>query len=183
MAYQLTDPDDIKVFILYILKNVGGTLSYNDLHDAVVIDNMVSPFDAVHSLTELADKKNIEIRPDKKSPKIFVSITEQGTQVAETLQSRFNDYVRTKSLESALRYLDFKKRGITAHCSVKQAEGDSYDFKVKLTEKDSTLLELTVKADNVYLAEKMRYNFESHPETVYRSIISLLSGDAGFLLT
>ena len=42
MAFQLKNQNDIKIFILYLLMNVPRPLSYNELNDIVVQDELVS---------------------------------------------------------------------------------------------------------------------------------------------
>ena len=49
-------------------------------------------------------------------------------------------------------------------------------------EKENELLQISLQADNSYQARQMTLHFEEQPEIIYRSVLSLLSGDAGFLL-
>ena len=60
------------------------------------------------------------------------------------------------------------------------------DGRVKITfglsEKENELLQISLQADNSYQARQMTLHFEEQPEIIYRSVLSLLSGDAGFLL-
>ena len=47
--------------------------------------------------------------------------------------------------------------------------------------RQDTPMELKLTVDNEYQADKMEFHFRENPETIYRSVLSLFAGDAGFL--
>ena len=53
----------------------------------------------------------------------------------------------------------------------------------RLTQKGETLFDLSLIADNEYMAQQLSHNFQSDPERICRSILSLLSGDTGYLFS
>lgn len=181
MAYQFKDHNDIKIFILYLLKNVGRPLCYNELNDVVAQDELVNYIDFAECVGELVDTGNIRttLTPDG----LTYEITPQGIKVADTLESGIDGYIRTTSLKSAMRYLSFKERGIRIAVTTSPREDGRIDLTVTIKEKTETLMSLSLIADNDYQARKMSYHFQSQPETVYRSIFALLSGEANYLLS
>ena len=50
MQAALKDKNDIKIFILYLMRNVGYPLEFENLNDIVVQDGVVGYFDFVECL-------------------------------------------------------------------------------------------------------------------------------------
>lgn len=239
MQAPLKDKNDIKIFILYLMKNVGYPLDFPDINDIVVQDGLVNYFDFAECFAELLDTGNIsEIKPEstdvtgaicEKStnsadnaktdttdvntgsgsdsdlsvnlnlapaqPSALYSITEQGKQVAESLQSDLMMMIREKSLRSAMRLLSFKKRGAQVKYSVSEhkAAGKSgtdrggnvsggYDFHCTIIEAKSEIMNLTFFVENKKLLDRIIWNFENKPETVYRGILAVISGEINYLI-
>ena len=181
---KLKNKTDIKIFILYLLNNVGYPLRYAEINDISVQDNFVGTIEFAECFSELLETGNIEEckdeTPDENTP--CYRITEQGKSVAAALESDILGFIRTKSLKSALRYLSFSRKGCFVHTKVTQRPDGKFDLKCSVAEPDSPTLELSVMVDNRYQLNRMRHHFEENPETVYRSILALLSGEADYLL-
>lgn len=186
MQAPLKDKNDIKIFILYLLKNLNYPLDFNTIGDIVVQDEFVNYFDFAECFAELLDSGNIEqIRsPDKgKSSKgELYRVTETGITIAEQLQSSLLNMIKEKSLKSALRMLSFKSRGSDVSCKTAEREDGRYDLLCEVSENGCKLLELGMIIDTKYQLDKMVYNFNERPEVVYRGIISLLTGDINYLI-
>ena len=177
---KLNNKTDIKIFILYLLSNVGYPLSYGQINDITVQDDFVGSFEFAECFSELLETGNVK-ECEEDSEKTYL-ITEQGKSVAAALQSDILGFIRTKSLKSALRYLSFQKRGSYVHTEVVQRPDGKFDLKCQVAEPDNPTLEIQVAIDNRYQLNRMRHHFEENPETVYRSILALLSGEADYLL-
>ena len=84
MQAPLKEKNDIKIFILYLLKNLNYPLDFNTISDIVVQDEFVNYFDFAECFAELLDIGNIEqipAKPDeqKNSPDLY-RITATGIQ-------------------------------------------------------------------------------------------------------
>ena len=197
MQAHLKEKNDIKIFILYLLKNLRYPLDFNTISDIVVQDEFVNYFDFAECFAELLDsgtieqirvseniEKNASIgkngRPEKKSE--LYRITDNGINVVEQLHSNLLNMIKDKSLKSAMRLLSFKNDGSEVKCSIKECEGDTRELCCEVIEKRQTLMELRIKVDSRQQAEKMAYNFNERPEVIYRGVISLLTGDINYLI-
>ena len=178
---KLKNKTDIKIFILYLLNNVGYPLSYDQLHDISVQDNFVGSMEFSECFSELLDTGNVEEIKNEDGSSAY-KITAQGASVAAALQSDILGYVRTKSLKSALRYLSFARKGLFVQTEAVQRPDGRFDLKCSVAEPDNPTMELSIMVDNRYQLNRMRHHFEENPETVYRSILALLSGEADYLL-
>ena len=180
MQAALKDKNDIKIFILYLMRNVGYPLEFENLNDIVVQDVVVGYFDFVECFGELLDTGNIaEIKKDNSDMYI---ITEQGKQVSDNLEGNLLGIIRDKSLKSALRLLSFKKRGSEIKCSSSQRDDGRYTFVCSIVDQHEETLHLELIVDNKIELEKMKYNFSDKPEICYRGILALLSGEVNYLL-
>ena len=188
MQAPLKEKNDIKIFILYLLKNLNYPLDFNTISDIVVQDEFVNYFDFAECFAELLDIGNIEqipatqnVNTEKKSADLY-RITPNGIQVVEQLQSNLLNVIKEKSLKSAMRLLSFKSRGSQVKCTGLERDDGRYDLKCEVIEDGAKLLELGVIIDSKYQLDKMMYNFNERPEVIYRGIISLLTGDINYLI-
>ena len=182
MQSRLKDKNDIKIFILYLLKNVGYALDFSNINDIVVQDGVVNYFDFAECFAELIDAGNIREDAASEAGEATYSLTEQGKQVCDNLQSELLPMIREKSLKSALRLLSFKKRGSISKCSISKLPDGKFIFSCKVVEEHKDILDLNLVVDNKKMLDKMMYNFDERPETVYKGLISVLTGEINYLL-
>lgn len=181
MQAPLKDKNDIKIFILYLLRNIGYPLDFVNINDIVVQDGFVNYFDFAECFAELLETGNVE--EIKRDGDDLYTITEQGRHVADTLQSRLMSILREKSLKSALRLLSFKQRGADVKCEVEPLADGRFRMHCIVIDKHEETLHVTLILEDHLQVEKMRYNFMNKPETVYRGIMALLSGEVNYLIT
>lgn len=180
MQAPLKDKNDIKIFILYLMRNIGYPLDFANINDIVVQDGYVNYFDFAECFAELLDMGNIEeVKVDGEDRYI---ITDRGIHVADNLESNLLSTLREKSLKSALRLLSFKKRGANIRCEVEPGGEGKFVLRCEISEGKEQLMQLRVLLDSPNQMEKMRYNFNDRPETVYRGVLALLSGEVNYLL-
>lgn len=196
MQAPLKEKNDIKIFILYLLKNLNYPLDFNTISDIVVQDEFVSYFDFAECFAELLDTETIEMlriseeivepsigengRPENKSE--YFKITEKGIVVVEQLQSNLLGIIKEKSLKSAMRLLSFKQRGADLKCTHALREDGKYDLHCEVIENFEPVLQINLVVENEDLLHKMIENFNEHPEVAYRGVLAVLSGDINYLV-
>lgn len=197
MQAPLKEKNDIKIFILYLLKNLNYPLDFNTISDIVVQDEFVSYFDFAECFAELLDLGTIEQirvgdelvleasigengRPEKKNE--LYRITENGINVVEQLQSSLLNMIKEKSLKSAMRMLSFKSRGSDVKCTSAERGDGKFDLHCEVIENQTTLLEINLVVENKQQLDSMKYNFYERPEVIYRGVVSLLTGDINYLI-
>lgn len=185
MQAPLRDKNDIKIFILYLLKNLKYPLDFNTISDIVVQDEFVNYFDFAECFGELLDSGNIELMPDsgKSDTKELYRITQNGITVAEQLQSSLLNMIKEKSLKSAMRLLSFKSRGSDVRCHTEEREDGRYNLVCEVIEGGCAIMHIELVIDTKYQLDKMEYNFNERPEIIYRGVISLLTGDINYLIS
>lgn len=178
---MLTDRDDVKIFILYLLNSIGYPLEKGVLHDISVQDGYISTFDFIEAFDEMLANDNIS-REEVDEDTEIISITEKGKHIADTLNGKLLSSVREKALKSALRLLSFKKRGTKITSDVSQLPHGKYEFTCSIKDNSGDLMELRVTLDNPKQLDRTMYNFDQRPEFIYKGILALLAGEVDYLL-
>ena len=180
MQNQLKDKNDIKIFILYLLRHIGYPLDFVSINDIVVQDGFVGYFDFVECFAELLETGNIEEM--KNDGEEMYRITPQGIHVADTLDSRLINMIKEKSLKSALRLLSFKERGAKVKFDFHTLQNGGFSAECIITEKDEEILNVTLTLESSNQLERIRHNFYDKPEVVYRGILAVLTGEVNYLI-
>ncbi len=171
--------NDIKIFILYLMRNVGYPLDFPNINDIVVQDGFVSYFDFAECFAELLETGNI--RKFEEAGEDLYEVTEQGKQVADSLQSDLMNMIRERSLKNALRLLSFKKRGAKISFKRKQERDGTYTVNCMISEGEKELLNMKLHVDNIKELDRMEHSFRERPEYIYKGILSLMTGEADYL--
>ncbi len=181
MQAPLKEKNDIKIFILYLMRNIGYPLDFSNITDIVLQDEIVKYFDFAECFSELLETGNIAEERSEGGETLY-SITEQGKHVADSLQSDLFMMIRERSLKSALRLLSFKKRGSFIKCKSKPLDDGSFLLCCQIVESKEEVLNITLKVDNKKQLDRMTHNFEQRPEAVYKGLMTLLTGEINYLI-
>jgi hypothetical protein len=138
--------------------------------------------DFAESFHEMMDAGLIlEVPGEEENMPMYV-VSDKGKYVARELNSDILTSILDKSLSAALRYLDFKKRGVEAKAIITKRDDGRYDIECKMMEKGEVIYLTRVTVDTVQRAEKMKENFYGRPEGIYKATLALLAGNVNFLL-
>lgn len=175
---KLINKIDIKVFILFLLKNVGEPLEYTTVNDIVVQDEFVNYFDFAFCFSELLEAGQIE--EYQVDGNCLYSISESGKEVLESYESSLLPVIRERALKSALRLIAFYRHGNRVSSTITKC-GDGYNLKCNIVDKQKTLFSVEVFLAEKNYAEKLKANFDERAEIIFRGALSLLSGDVNFI--
>lgn len=205
MASQLKEENEIKIFILYLLDRLDYPLDYPSIGAIMMQDGIVNFFDFAQCFFALVDaghireivvededeqnsaeEKGENAEPDAEDEEpepgatVLYEVTESGRQVARVLSDNLMVSVREKGYRSAIRHLDFAKKGAYINTSYKP-EGEGYTVNFTIKQKTGTMLDLKLYADSEYQLNRMLSNFSERPEVIFRGVVALLSGDVNYL--
>ena len=209
MPETFHSPQQVKVFILYLLEKVGYPLDYNDLATIIIRDGYVDYFDFVtyfHELLEDGHIKKISVpcdgakeyqseQSDENSvteldnssdndaqTKDLYEVSETGRMIAKGLaDDLLIAAVREKSYISAMRHLSLAKRGAVVDHRIEMVGDGTYIFHCSIKDCDGMAFDLALRADSYLQVSRMRMNFEDKPDVVYRGIIALVTGNVNYL--
>ena len=190
MSSPIGSKRNVKIFVLYLMENIDYPLDFPTLNDIVMQTDYVMYLDFAEAFQEMLDMGLILETYDESEKANLYCVSEKGRCVAQELHSDILSTILDKSLQSALRYLDFKKRGIEAHCTSRPRADGRYDVSFSFPEKKpgpnakrELIFSATLAVDTSNRAERMIENFKDHPESMYRGIVALFAGDVNYLFT
>lgn len=167
----LTNMADVKAMILYIMNYTGRPLSYDNLADIVLYDELVEYFDFTAAMDELLNKGLIDIlSPDETRTYKITSLGQQTVQIYEK-NLPFN--VRKKNVASVIRVLAQIERDKQIKTDI-QKENGGYLVTCTLMEGEQLLMEYKILVPNELQAHLIAEQFKSDPTPKYQGILSLL---------
>lgn len=186
MPETFHSPQQVKVFILYLLDKIGYPLDYNDIATIVIRDGYVDYFDFVTYFHELLEDGHIQTTKHDAdgaaTERDSYTVSDTGKLIAKGLaDDLLLAAVREKSYISAMRHLSLEKRGAVVNHDIVQNGDGTYNFKCSIKDCDGLAFDLTLRADSYMQASRMRMNFEDKPDVVYRGLIALVTGNVNYL--
>ena len=179
MALQLREKTDVKIFILYLLMNIGKPIDLITLNDIVVQDEFVTQFDFMDCISELVDAGAVNKLPLGDTE--LYNISHEGIIAARTLQSTLLPQIREKSFRSAVQLLSFKRRGSKPSSRIEQLPDGRSRFVCAISDAAGAYMETRFVFDTLRQAERMKYNFDENAEFIYRGMLGLFSGEVNYL--
>ena len=180
MQAQLKKKTEIKIYILYVMKNIGYPVEFDKLNDTITADGPINYFGFAECFSELLDTNNI-MRREENGTEGFV-ITEQGINVVDNLLDTLLPSYRRTALAAATRLTSFDKRGATIEHSTKKLSDGSYKLSFRVSEYSKEIFSLSLNLASREQADRIEYNLSKNSDGVYKSIMALLSGQADYLL-
>lgn len=175
---KLENPIDVKVFILFLMNNVGEALNYDTVHDIVVQDEFVNHFDFAICFSELLEMGQVIEIGEEGKRRYFIS--QSGKETLESYESSLLTIIKERALRSALRLIAFNRSGNRILSSIEETEKGNM-LRCSIVDKEKTIMSVEVFLTEKPYAERLKSNFDDRAEIIYRGILSLLSGDVNFI--
>ena len=180
MGSQIGSMNNVKIFVLYLMKNINYPMDYVTVNEVVMQTDYVMYLDFAEAFGQMLDAGLVAEVGERDGDKLY-AITEKGICVAENLSSDVLSSILDKSLAAALRYLDFKQRGIEGKCRTARREDGRYELYCELSERGEIIYSTTLVVDSADRANRMKENFYDRPEVIYRGVHAMLAGNMNFL--
>lgn len=181
MGARIRDKRNVKIFVLYLMQNINYPLDYVTLNDIVMQNDYVMYLDFAESFHEMLDAELVNEACKNDSGDPMYTVTDKGRIVATELHSEILSSLLDKSLECALRYLDFKKRNVKVSSRIEKRDDGRYNVVCIIKENGVTIMQNSTVVDTANRAQRMEDNFRDHPEVVYKGVMALLSGNINFI--
>ena len=181
MASPIGSMNNVKIFVLYLMHNIGYPLDFITINDIVMQTDYIMYLDFAEAFHEMLDGGLIEEHGKDENNDMLYAVTHKGMIVAEQLRCDLLPSILDQSLACALRYLDLKRRHVTVDCTSQKLCDQTFDVTFILRERDKTILQTTINVDTEYRSRQMREAFRDRPDVIYRGIMALLAGKVDFL--
>ncbi len=179
MSSAIGSINNVKIFVLYLLQNINYPVDFVTINDIVMQTDYVMYLDFAVAFNSLLDSGLIEKVEEDGEEKYRV--TPNGAIVANELKSDILSSILDKSLAAALRYIDFKKRGVVVKFDITETDDKKYRIETSFTEGGECMFSQTIIVDSLDRAKRMKENFYERPEALYRGVLALLSGNVNYI--
>ncbi len=181
MASPIGSMNNVKIFVLYLMRNINYPMDFSTINDIVMQNDYILYLDFAEAFHQMLDGDLICEDGVSEHGDPMYSVTHKGAVVAESLKTDILSSILDKSLECALRYLDFRRRGITVDCTSQRLSDQTFDVTFYVKERGKTIMTTTVNVDSEYRSLQMRRNFLDRPDAIYRGVIALFTGKVNYL--
>ena len=180
MSSPIGSMRNVKIFVLYLLENINYPMDFFTINDIVMQTDYVMYLDFAEGFNEMLDGGLIEAIELEGGDTLYM-VTAKGRCVARELNGELLSTILDQSLARALRYLDFKKRGVTPKCSVEKLDDGRYSVNCSFTENKEVIFSQALTVDTEDRALRMKQNFYERPEAIYKGVLALMAGNVNYL--
>ena len=163
---------EIKILICYMLLGVGEPMERQMVTELIAGNGMANFFETAAAVDELARQGHLTEEEGR------ISLTETGRQVGDTLAGMIPYTLRERSVKAALQLLTRIRR---EQENTVELEKLDHGYRVTCTIQDSAspLMSVSLRVADDMQAGLIRENFRDDPTLLYRSLLAILTGDAG----
>ena len=173
-TFSLRTPTDIKVFLLFLLENIRYPIDRSTLIEIISENTEEIKMDYDECLGELSDTGHVWF--DEMDGELYYMISDSGRLVARELVDSLDKEFRERSLKSAIKHLSLSKSGAKVKSLISENPTGGYSVTMTLTSETGELMNVSLSVSSRAEAEKIKSNFETRPESVYRGIFFSATG-------
>lgn len=177
--FRLRTMTDIKVFILFLLNNIGYPIDHTSVIGMVSENTEELLIDYDECLRELS--RDGHLYSDDYNGEQYYMISDSGRMIAAQLYDSLDREFRENSLRYAAKYTSLSKTGSVISAAVSEAEGGRYKVTMSASDSVGMLLSCELVVNSREEAENIKKNYEAKPDAVYRGFLFSATGRLEFL--
>lgn len=168
----LRTKNEIRILICYLLNSVGAPLAKDDIISIMQTSGLANYFEVADAVAEMFEKGIL--RRSGGSPDLL-ELNDSGKIVAKQLDTSLPPSVRDKAVGAAIRLLAEARRERENRVEfVKVDQG--YHVVCHISGGEMDLMKIALYVPDLYQANMVKENFHRSPETVYRTLLALMTG-------
>jgi hypothetical protein len=171
----LTDSNDIKILICYLLKSIGRPLTFDNFNEILQHDGLCNYFVFASALHELLVSGHIDLF--KKDGIEYYKTTSLGDETASLFERRLPAAVREKAVNAAINLFARIKRESENRVEITENPSGGFNVKCSVLDMDDSLMTVNILVYDKSQAQAVKRQFQSNPETIYKGVLGLLTGD------
>lgn len=170
----LWSKNDIRILLCYILANVNGPLSQEDISQIIQGKALANYFEAGDALASLLEQGNV-VRDEQG----LYTVTPAGREIAQNLDAVLPLSVRDKALEAAVRLMAEARARRENRVDIEETES-GFRVTCHISGGKLDLMAISLYVPDKAQAQLVEKNFYKDPEGVYRLLLASLTGDGAF---
>ncbi len=171
----LRSKNEIKILICYLFYSVNDKMSQSLVVEAIRADELANFFEIVVAFEELVRDGNLLSSDVVDSEQTYV-LSDNGRVIAKQLETTLAHTVKQKSYDCALRLLSERKTARENFVEIEKTE-QGFEVRCRVSGGAMDLFAFTLYAPNLEQAEVIKKNFLSYPQTVYKTMLGLMTKD------
>lgn len=171
----LRSKNEIKILICYLFDAVNDKMSQSLVVEAIRADELANFFEIVVAFEELVKDGNLVKSDIVDNEQTFV-LSSNGRVIAQQLETALAHSVKQKSYDCALRLLSERKTARENFVDIQKCD-NGFEVVCRVSGGEMDLLSFTLYAPNYEQAEVIKRNFLSYPQTVYKTMLGLMTKD------
>ena len=176
---ELKTTTDIKVFLLFILDNLGYALEHRTIIEIAIENTDEITLDYDECLRQLVASGHL-LYEDFGDERYYM-ISDNGHIVATELYVTLDKGFRERSLRLAARHVSLNKRDAKTSSAIKLTEEGRYRVTLRITDRYGELMSTSVAVNSKEDAEEIVAAFKNKPDAVYRGILFSVTGKLEFI--
>ena len=154
MGSQIGSKTNVKIYVLNLMMAVGYPLDFNTLNEALRQTDFIDYFDFADAFHTMEDDGLLEASGVNRLGEPCYAVTAKGACVVESMRGNILPSVLEDSVVCAMRYLDFKHRGVKLSCRIEPCAGGGCHILCSVTERDKTVLSVTLWVEDEQTARR-----------------------------
>lgn len=171
----LRSKNEIKILICYLFASVNDKMSQSLVVEAIRSHELANFFEIVVAFEELIHDGNLR-ESDMVDNEQTYELTANGKVIASQLETTLAHTVKQKSYDCALRLLSERKTARENFVDIQKTD-NGFLVNCRVSGGEVTLLDFTLYAPSFEQAEVLKKNFLSYPQTVYKTMLGLMTKD------
>ncbi len=167
----LTDKQEIKILICFLLEKLNRSVRKNDIISILQNYGLANYFEASQAFSDMIFNKNITSDDENKN---YYKTTESGKMIVSELSGSLPASIREKAIKCANDYFLRLKREQENKVIIRKSPW-GYNVVCKVSGGDFNMMELKLYAPDMHAATIIKDNFYKDPARVYSIITKLLS--------
>ena len=173
--YIFTEPTELKLIILYIIKNFNMPIDNGQITDIFMSHTFVDYFTMQGYIDEMEEDKLIEIHAENEIRKYY--LTDRGKEALEYFINRIPRTVRERVLLSIKTYQKKLRNQIDITAEFHEVNELEYGVDCTICESGKPLFSVFLSTGSKESAKDACRRFKENPEKVYSELLRVLLSD------
>lgn len=177
--FALTTTTDMKVFLLFLLDNIGYPLEHTTLINIVQENTDEISLDYDECLRQLVVSEHLLY--DEVGDERYYMISDKGRLVASELYDSLDKAFRERSLRVAIKHISLSKGGAGVKAYVTETESKRFKVTLEAFDKYGEVMSVSLTVNSRNEAEQIKRNYEAKPDGVYRGVLFSVTGKLEYI--
>ncbi len=177
--FALNTTTDMKVFLLFILDNIGYPLEHSTIMTIVRENTNEISLDYDECLRQLVASEHLLY--DEVGEERYYMISDKGRLVAAELYDSLDKSFRERSLRVAIQHISLAKSGAGIKAYITETESKRYRVTLEAFDKYGEIMSTSVTVNSRSEAELIKKNYEAKPDGVYRGVLFSVTGKLEYI--